>query len=103
VGMKKRLVISVIFLVPLMIFSMGIMFVHGNFSMHYVALIQFLLLLPILWVNRKYFIVGFKMLFKGVPNMDTLIALGSTASTVYGVFVFFMPGNHMDVYLNRQV
>jgi cation transport ATPase len=92
VGMKKRLVISVIFLVPLMIFSMGIMFVHGNFSMHYVALIQFLLLLPILWVNRKYFIVGFKMLFKGVPNMDTLIALGFNSLNGLWGFCFLHAG-----------
>ena len=84
--MEKRLVISIVFLIPLMFFSMGTMFIHGNLLMEISPFVQFPLLLPILYVNRKYFIVGYKMLFKGAPNMDTLIAIGSTASTVYGIF-----------------
>ena len=53
---------------------------------------QFLLLLPIIYVNRKYFIVGFKKLFKGSPNMDSLIALGSSISCIWGIFAIFMIG-----------
>ena len=53
---------------------------------------QFLLLLPIIYINRNYFIIGFKRLFKGTPNMDSLIAIGSLAATVYGIFAIYMIG-----------
>ena len=50
------------------------------------AFTQFLLVLPVMYVNRKYYIVGFKTLFHGSPNMDSLIAIGSAASVIYGVW-----------------
>ena len=48
------------------------------------------MVLPIMYVNRKYFIVGFKTLFMRAPNMDSLIALGSAAATIYGVIVTYI-------------
>lgn len=105
--MKSRLIISFIFLIPLMYISMHHMFnewfglpvpafvkalIHGDENAVTYALSQFLLLLPILFVNQKYFRVGFHTLRKGAPNMDTLIAIGATAATVYGLFAIFRIG-----------
>lgn len=106
-SMKKRLIISICFLIPLMYIAMYHMFYewfgipipeiinnvfHGTENAIIFSFTQFLLLLPIIYVNRNYFIVGFKQLFKGTPNMDSLIALGSTAATVYGIFAIYMIG-----------
>jgi len=71
--MKQRLIISICFLIPLMLTSFS-------------AVLQFILLLPIVYVNRSYFLVGFKRLFKGQPNMDSLIAIGSGAAIIYSLF-----------------
>lgn len=105
--MKKRLIISICFLIPLMYIAMYHMFqewfglpvpqmitnaFHGAENAINFGLTQFLLLLPILYVNRNYFMVGFKRLFKGTPNMDSLIAIGSGAATVYGIFAIYMMG-----------
>lgn len=105
--MKKRLIISVIFLIPLMYVSMGHMiynwlnvpmppftmnFLHGNENAVTYAFTQFLLLLPILIVNKKYFVNGFKNLARRNPNMDTLIALGAGASILYGIFAIYRIG-----------
>ncbi len=106
-SMKKRLIISICFLIPLMYIAMHHMLYewfnlpvpqiiknlfHGNENAITFAFTQFLLLIPILYVNRNYFIVGFKRLCKGTPNMDSLIAIGSTAATVYGIFAIYMIG-----------
>lgn len=106
-SMKKRLIISICFLIPLMYIAMYHMFqewfclpvpqmitnaFHGAENAINFGLTQFLLLLPILYVNRNYFMVGFKRLFKGTPNMDSLIAIGSGAATVYGIFAIYMMG-----------
>ena len=98
-SMKKRLVVSFVFLIPLFYLSMGHMmglpvpaFFHGNQNAMAFAFTQFLLTLPILAVNHKYFRVGFKTLFKGAPNMDSLIAIGSSAAVVYGVFAIYKIG-----------
>lgn len=106
-SMKKRLMLSICFLIPLMYLAMHHMLYewfglpvsqmiknlfHGNENAISFALTQFLLLLPILYVNRNYFIVGFKRLWKRIPNMDSLIAIGSTAATVYGIFAIYMIG-----------
>ena len=98
-SMKKRLVVSFVFLIPLFYLSMGHMmglpvpaFFHGNQNAMAFAFTQFLLTLPILVVNHKYFRVGFKTLFKGAPNMDSLIAIGSSAAVVYGVFAIYKIG-----------
>ena len=97
--MKRRVILSLSFLVPLMYVSMGTMvnlpmpgFLLGPENAISFALVQFLLTLPIVYVNRKYFSVGFKTLFRLSPNMDTLIAIGSGAALVYGIFAIFRIG-----------
>lgn len=103
-SMKQRLIGSIIFLIPVMYISMYHMFNEWfglpipNF-MHYIfhgpqnaitfAFTQFLLILPILYLNRKYYINGFRNLFEGAPNMDSLVGLGSMAAALYGVFAIF--------------
>ena len=91
---RMRLIVSFVFTIPLFYLSMGHMFgwplpafFLGHENMLTFAFTQFLLLLPVIFVNFKFFRVGFKTLFHGSPNMDSLIALGSTASTVYGIVV----------------
>ena len=95
-GMKRRFVISLCFLIPLFYIAMGHMmgwplphFFHDSRNALSFALIQFLLVLPIMYVNDKYYKVGFKTLLHGSPNMDSLIALGSLAAVVYGVAALF--------------
>lgn len=105
--MKQRIIISVCFLIPLLYIAMGHMFkfplpslLHGEKNAITFAFLQFLLTLPIVYVNRKYYQVGFKTLFKGHPNMDSLIAIGSGAAICYGVFAIFRIGyglGHMDM------
>nr|WP_319487661.1 heavy metal translocating P-type ATPase [uncultured Caproiciproducens sp.] len=106
-SMKTRLIVSFAFLIPLLYLSMHHMLsewiglpvpdfiktaFHGAENGVVFAFAQFLLLLPIAYVNRKYFQVGFKTLAKRSPNMDSLIAIGSTAAIVYGVFAIFRIG-----------
>ena len=106
-SMKKRLIISICFLIPLMYLAMNHMLYewfrlpipqiisntfHGNENAINFAFTQLLLLLPIIYVNRNYFIVGFKRIIKRTPNMDSLIALGSTAATLYGLFAIYRIG-----------
>ncbi len=93
-----KLIISGILLLVLMYFSMGNMmwgFPSFAFLDHQqnpmgFALIQFLLVLPILYLYRHYFTSGFKKLLKRAPNMDSLIAIGALASVLYGIFALFM-------------
>lgn len=94
--MKIRLTISIIFLIPLLYISMGHMiglpipnFLYGEMNSFNFAVSQLILCLPIIIVNIKYFIVGFKMLFKLTPNMDSLIAVGSSAALIYGIYAIF--------------
>lgn len=96
---KRRLIWSVIFTVPLIYLSMGHMlgwplpfFFLGTTNAITFAFTQFLLLLPVVYLNRSYFINGFKSLFKGTPNMDSLVALGASAALVYGVFTIYKIG-----------
>ncbi len=106
-NMKIKLVISILFLIPLMYISMYHMIndwikipipsiintlFHGNKNSIIFAFTQFLLLLPILYVNRNYFIIGIKRLIKKSPNMDTLIAIGSLSAVFYGIFAIYMIG-----------
>ncbi len=98
-SMKVRLIVSFVFLVPLFYITMGHMmglpiphYFHGNENSLVYAFTQFLLTLPILYINRKYFIVGFKTLAKRAPNMDSLIAIGSGAAVVYGIFAIYKIG-----------
>ena len=82
--MKLRLILSICFLLPLMIISIYHMISNVHHSLLYIIL-ELVLLLPIIYLNRSYFLVGFKRLFKMSPNMDSLIALGSSASIIYGI------------------
>lgn len=95
--MKRRIIVSVIFLVPLMYISMGHMIGLPFLSVFdrtenavAFALTQFLLTLPVIGVNFKYFTNGFRMLFKRAPNMDSLIAIGSAASEIYGIAALYI-------------
>ena len=95
---KNRLIISLCFLLPLMYMSMGRMIgapLPDVISPAYpvlFALTQMLLALPVLIVNRKFYINGVKALFRKSPNMDTLVATGSGAAFVFGVFSIYMLG-----------
>lgn len=92
------LIFSIVDLLVIMYFSMGHMMwgwpVPKVFNMHTnpmgFSLVQFILVLPIIFLYRKYFINGFKKLIKLSPNMDTLIAIGATFSIAYGIYCLFM-------------
>lgn len=98
-AMKKRLIASFVFLIPLFYISMGHMmglpiphFLHGTENAASFAFTQLLLVLPILAVNQKYYINGYRALFHRAPNMDTLIAIGSSAAVVYGIVAVYQIG-----------
>ena len=104
---RMRLIVSFFFTIPLFYLSMGHMFgwplpgvFLGHENMLTFAFTQFLLLLPVIFVNFKFFRVGFKTLAHGAPNMDSLIALGSAASTIYGIVAIYCIGwgmGHGDI------
>lgn len=105
--MKHRLVCSIAFLLPTMYISM-----HGLFEKLFglpvpqivgavfdgpenaiiFAFSQFLLVLPIMYLNRRYYIAGFRNLFRGAPNMDSLVGMGSMAAALFGAFAIFRMG-----------
>ena len=98
-NMKRRLIISMIFAIPLFYISMGHMmgwplpgFLLGMENAMSFAFTQFLLLLPVVFVNFKYYRMGYKTLFHGAPNMDSLIAIGSSAAIVYGIYAIYKIG-----------
>ena len=117
-SMKRRLIWSFVFLIPLFYISMGHMlgaplpsFLTGMENALAFGLTQLLLTLPILYINDKYYKVGFKTLWHRSPNMDSLIAVGSAAAVVYGIFAIYQMGYglghgdmelveryHMDLY-----
>lgn len=119
-AMRRRLGISIGFLIPLMYVAMYHMYhewfglpipgfvqelFHGNENAMTFAMTQFLLLLPILYENRKYFSVGFRTLRHLSPNMDSLIALGASAAVGYGIFATYRIGyglGHGDAALVQQ-
>lgn len=94
--MKRRLIASFCFLIPLFYISMGHMMgaplpaiLLGDENVMIFALTQLFLTIPVLIINKKYYVVGFKALWNRAPNMDSLIALGSAASVVYSVFAIY--------------
>ena len=94
---KSKLIASVIFLIILLYIAMGSMmglplpsFLEGPYNSLYFILSQVIVLIPIIVLNFNYFKSGFYKLFKGSPNMDTLVAVGSTASIIYGIFATIM-------------
>ena len=117
-AMKRRMIWSFVFLIPLFYISMGHMmgvplpaFLTGHENAVAFGLTQLLLTLPILYINDKYYKIGFKTLWHRAPNMDSLIAVGSIAAVVYGVFAIYQMGYglghgdmervakyHMDLY-----
>lgn len=95
--LKLRAIVSFIFMVPLMYFGMGGMFnapfpkaFMGDGGKLLLALTELLLVIPIIFTGRKFFISGFKHLFKRNPNMDTLIAIGSGTSFLYSIYSLYM-------------
>ena len=107
-----RTVMSLLFLIPLMYLSMHHMLnmwfhipvpelvasmFHGPENGIAFSFTQFLLLLPIIAVNRKYFYHGIRTLLKGAPNMDSLIAIGSGAATVYGIYAIYKIGYFLGI------
>lgn len=108
--MKKRLLYSILFLLPLMYVSMGHMmyswfsiplpyitrnYFHGPENALVYAFTQLLLVIPILYWNRNYFRNGFRTLRMGSPNMDSLIAVGAGAAMLYGIFAIYRIGYGM--------
>ena len=93
--LKKRLLASIVFLLILMYFSMGHMMwgwpVPSALADNHVALglLQMLLTIAVMVINQRFFVSGFRSLFHGAPNMDTLVALGSGASFVYSTYALF--------------
>lgn len=98
-ALLKRLIASLVFLILLMYFSMGHMmwgfpvpqFLESNHIA--MGLIQLLLTAAVMVINQKFFISGFKALFNRAPNMDTLVALGSSAAFVYSTYALFAMTN----------
>lgn len=109
-GLWKRFIIAVIFTTPLFYISMGHMmgaplpqFLDPHYNPLNFALAQIFLTIPVMLAGHKFYTVGFKTLFKGSPNMDSLIAIGTSAAFVYGVYaiVEIAGGNHdmaMELY-----
>lgn len=96
-ALLTRVIVSIVFMLVLMYVSMGHMvglplpsFLSGTANAVSFALVQLLLTLPVLYINRSYFINGTKALIKRAPNMDTLIAIGSGASLIYGIVALFI-------------
>ena len=112
---KTKLTLSIIFWTILMIFSMGSMFDIPllNFFMSiegalWYSLIQIILLAPIVILNFHYFTNGFKRLFKLTPNMDSLVAIGSCASIIYGIYgtimiIIGLQSNNQDLIHKYQM
>ncbi len=121
-NMKTRLIISFLFFIPLFYISMGHMvglplpgFLAGMENAVSYGFTQFLLCLPVIYINRVYFQRGFKALWHRSPNMDSLIAIGSFAAVSYGVFAIYRMGYgmghgnwdlvmkyHMDLYFESS-
>ena len=111
--MKRRLAVSWLFSLPLVYIAMGHMvglplpaWLLGEANALAFALTQFLLVIPVLFVNARYYRVGFKMLFSGAPNMDSLIAIGSGAAVVSGICSLYGMSfalGHGDLSMQHQI
>ena len=101
-AMRTRLIVSIIFLIPLFYIGMGHMLgwpLPGIFTDHThsmtLALTELVLLIPIVYVNDAYFINGFKSLVHGAPTMDVLIAVGATASIAWSFYAMFIMADQL--------
>ena len=119
-ALRQRLLWSVVFLLPLMIIAMHAMFFSwlgipvpaflqelfaGPQNAITFSFAQFLLLLPIMYINRKYYSNGFRNLWRGAPNMDSLVGMGSMAAALFGAFAVFRMGwglGHADLTLVEE-
>jgi heavy metal translocating P-type ATPase len=97
--LKNRFWVSLAFLIPLLYLSMGHMsglpvpsFFTGYANLSVFAFTQFLLTIPVVYLNRSFYKAGFKSLLKGAPTMDSLIAIGSSAAVFYGIFALYKIG-----------
>lgn len=95
--LKRRLTLSIIFLIPLLYISMGHMlllpvplFLSGKENSLLFAFTQFLLTIPVVVINGHFFVSGIKAFFNKMPNMDSLVAIGAGASLLYGIFAIYM-------------
>ena len=101
-AMRTRLIVSIVFLIPLFYIGMGHMLgwpLPGVFTDHThsmtLALTELVLLIPIVYVNDAYFINGFKSLVHGAPTMDALIAVGATASIAWSLYAMFIMADQL--------
>ena len=101
-AMRTRLIVSIVFLIPLFYIGMGHMLgwpLPGIFTDHIhsmtLALTELVLLIPIVYVNDAYFINGFKSLVHGAPTMDALIAVGATASVAWSLYAMFIMADQL--------
>ena len=101
-AMRTRLIVSIVFLIPLFYIGMGHMLgwpLPGIFTDHIhsmtLALTELVLLIPIVYVNDAYFINGFKSLAHGAPTMDALIAVGATASIAWSLYAMFIMADQL--------
>ena len=101
-AMRTRLIVSIVFLIPLFYIGMGHMLgwpLPGVFTDHAhsmtLALTELVLLIPIVYVNDAYFINGFKSLVHGAPTMDALIAVGATASIAWSLYAMFIMADQL--------
>lgn len=101
----RRFLVSAIFAVPLLIVSMGHMMglhlpdiINPHMNPMNFALIQLFLVIPVVLAGKKFYEVGFKSLFSGNPNMDSLISIGSLAAIIYGLFAIYKIGKGYDHY-----
>ena len=101
-AMRTRLIVSIVFLIPLFYIGMGHMLgwpLPGIFTVHThsmtLALTELVLLIPIVYVNDAYFINGFKSLAHGAPTMDALIAVGATASIAWSLYAMFIMADQL--------
>jgi Cu+-exporting ATPase len=105
---KSDLIIAIGFSIPLLIISMGHMvglhlpvFLAPNSSPSNFALIQLLLTIPVIYAGRRFYRVGFKTLFNLHPNMDSLVAIGTSVAFIYGIFAAFMIGAGNTSFVNN--
>lgn len=101
-AMRTRLIVSIVFLIPLFYIGMGHMLgwpLPGIFTDHThsmtLALTELVLLIPIVYVNDAYFINGFKSMVHGAPTMDALIAVGATASIAWSLYAMFIMADQL--------
>lgn len=94
---ERQMILSLIFTIPLFYLSMGPMvglpipsFLSGEQNLAINALTQLLLCLPVLYIGAHFYIDGFKALWHRIPNMDSLIAVGTSASFIYSIYVFYL-------------